>query len=77
MKKVAKNEEKTSFETAQHDVFTLIKVNDKVKIALGNTQITPEEFETIEDAKKFIDSKPYQLIINASCFVYEMTQKTL
>ena len=43
--------------------FNLLKNKDGVRIAVGNTVATPEVFQTIEEAQKYVDSKPWGLIV--------------
>lgn len=64
-----KNTQKT--EIQQHDVFTLAKKDDKIIIVLGNAIISEKQFTTFKEAKSYIDSKPYELIINSTCYAVE------
>ena len=61
MKKTKKQEQ--NFITENYEVFTLFTENTEIKkctkIILGNYLI--KEFENLEDAKKWIDSKPYEI----------------
>lgn len=57
---------KKNFETENYECFTLVTLTDEnenktTKITLGNYFI--KEFETEEQAKKYIDSKPYEIIM--------------
>lgn len=46
-------------------IFTLLTVNKETKIAIGNKIISKLTFESTKEAKKYIDSKPWELLINA------------
>lgn len=45
------------------------------KIAMGNNIVSPDTFESKFDAIKYVDSKPYNLIIVAAAIFYENIQK--
>lgn len=55
-------------------IFGLAKINDKVKITLGENLISNKEFDTFEDAEKYIESKPYELILNSAVVLLKFTQ---
>lgn len=69
--------EKTRFESEKYEVFTLVSVNEEVKICVGNTQICSKTFKTLDEAKKYIDSKPYELIINSTCYIMDYMNKNI
>lgn len=41
------------------------------RIILGNSIVSTESFTSEEDAKKYVDSKPYELLINLICDIYQ------
>ena len=43
--------------------FNAIEVNEKFTPILGNSKVCNEVFDTLEDCKEYILSKPYELII--------------
>ena len=45
-------------------IFKLAKLNGKFVIIMGNNRASEKEFETQEEANKYISSKPYELILN-------------
>lgn len=52
-------------ETFVHEnLFTIIKQDKKYKIAVGNVLISELTFTKLADAKKYIESKPYEIIVN-------------
>ena len=71
LKPTVKDEKVTRVE--QYQIFNLV-VSDKVKIAIGNYLIHQNEFETVEDAKNYIDSKPWELIVNTTCCIYDISK---
>lgn len=61
--------------TQQHDVFIIVEKNGQCLIALGDKIVSKNTFATIEEAQNYIDSKPWELIINATCAVWEIVVK--
>ena len=61
--------------THQHDVFIIVEKNGQCLIALGDKIISKCSFSTVEEAQNYIDSKPWELIINATCAVWEIVVK--
>ncbi len=56
--------------------FTLIKTNEKVKITAGTNIVSAKEFDTFEQARKYIYSKPYELLITTTAIlVQEMSNQ--
>lgn len=61
-----KQQEQKQFTTENYEVFTLVtevdeNENSTTKIVIGQYFI--KQFETIEQAKKYIDQKPYEIIM--------------
>lgn len=49
----------------RYENFAIIPVDEEQKgfiIALGNVRASTKEFPTIEEAKRYIDEKPWELI---------------
>lgn len=61
-----------SVKTHQHDIFTIVEKNGNCLIAISNKIISKNSFASIEEAKEYIDSKPWELLINASCAIYDI-----
>lgn len=53
----------------QHEIFAIVKINKIYKIVMGQQIIVPHEFAKVTDAKKYIDSKPWELIINSASYL--------
>lgn len=72
VKPTIKAENKTTVQVYEN-IFTLVtKENEqKTYIAIRNSIIWREGFENVEEAKKFIDSKPWGLIVNTVLFINE------
>lgn len=65
-----------SIKLVKHDIFTLVKGEDKkVQIVIGDALITERKFSSFKYAKEFIDSKPYELIMNIACLSVELMLK--
>lgn len=56
-------------------VFTIVERNGNFNIAVGNKIITKKTFISIEDAENYIDSKPWELIVNATCCIYDLSKE--
>lgn len=60
------------FQLSKHDsIFALVKINGKVRIAVGNNIVSQKEFETYKDAEMYISRKPYELLINIACLIFD------
>lgn len=58
------------FITVENTPFALIKKNEKWGIVMGNQMVSDQYFDTTEDAERFIESKPWSLIlVSALTFV--------
>lgn len=55
-------------------IFTIVERNKNFNIAVGNKIVSKLTFVTLKEAKDYIDSKPYELIVNATCCIYEISQ---
>lgn len=62
-------------ETERYEVFILFKADNIVRIAIDKYIMSKLTFTTFEEAKAYIDSKPYELIINAACCLMELSTK--
>lgn len=67
------NQEST--EVKQHDIFAVVKHNNEIKICAGGHIISEKIFKTFTDAIKYIDSKPYELIVNVCALAVELKKK--
>lgn len=55
--------------------FVAVEKDGIFKIAAGDTIISKNDFTSLEDVKAYVASKPYELIINISCYCMEQTLK--
>lgn len=56
-----------------YDMFAIV-LNNKEKyniVVAGRYQISNKEFETIEKAKNYLKTKPYEILFNLMCFIHE------
>lgn len=58
------------------DIFTIVERNEEFVIAIGNKIIVADKFKSLSDAQKYIESKPWKLIINATCCIYDMSKNS-
>lgn len=66
-------EEQVSKTHNYETIFTIVEQNGNFRIAVANKLISRMNFVTLEEAQSYIDSKPWELIINATCAIYEIS----
>lgn len=72
-KAVVQNEEVRKVH--QHEtIFTIPEINGNFCICVGNKIISKQNFISLEEAKAYIDSKPWELIVNATCAIYDLSK---
>lgn len=54
------------FQTVENTPFALIELNGKWGIVMGNQLVSDQYFDTTEQAERFIESKPWSLILVAA-----------
>lgn len=59
------NNEIREFIPVEETPFNIVKEDGKCKIIMGNYLVSTKEFKTIEEAKKYINKKPYELLMPA------------
>lgn len=64
-----------SVKTHVHDTFIIVEKNNICFVAIGDKIVSREQFKSVEEAKAYIDSKPWELIINVTCAAYEIVLK--
>lgn len=67
-----RNIEQEVVKTNKYDIFTLVTKGKKVFIAIGNNIVTHETFDRVEQAKKYVDKKPWELILNTVAVMQSM-----
>lgn len=60
--KEVSNSNISKYEILEDSPFVLIEKNDKWVIVMGKHQVSNISFDSINEAKRYIDSKPYELI---------------
>lgn len=50
----------------QEDIFLIVRNDKKYLIAITNQIVSRKQFETVEEAREYIQSKPWELILNAT-----------
>lgn len=61
--------------TEQYDLFTLVNKGKKWFVAIGNNVVTHSTFDRAEQAKKYIDTKPWELILNTCAVMQSMLKQ--
>lgn len=72
---IPKIEEFKTNQVEQEDLFLIVNKDDKYLIALTNKIVSKMQFNTIEDARKYVQSKPWELILNATAVMMNYLQK--
>jgi hypothetical protein len=63
------NENVTKYVTLENSPFILVDIEGRWGIVFGNQLVHEQTFETVDEAKDFIDTKPWSLILSA-CWLY-------
>lgn len=68
-----KNEEKQEVKTERYgEMFILVTKDKETQIAVANNIVSRLKFKTVKAAKEYIDSKPWDLIVNTTCACYDL-----
>lgn len=54
------------------DIFAIVEIQGNYGIGIAGKMVVNRPFATKEEAKAYIDSKPWELIINATCLIYDL-----
>lgn len=57
------------------EYFTLVTSKKQTRIVCGNAIVSREVFKSVKEAKAYIDKKPWELIVNTACWVFDMTHQ--
>lgn len=52
------------------EVFTIVNHNGEFLIAIGNSIVTRKKFNSLEEAKNYVNSKPWDIILNATAIMF-------
>lgn len=50
--------------------FTIINHNGEFLIAIGNQVVSRKKFKSLQEAEDYIDSKPWDIILNATALMF-------
>ena len=64
-------------ELDENNVFLIVNVEDKYRIALGEHWVTKQIFDTPEEAQKYINSKPWELLMNVAAVMAKFVNSEL
>lgn len=63
-----KNVEQPQVRKSKTDsMFTLVKKDGKVRIAIGNYQVSTKVCDTFSQAEQYLATKPYEILVNVTC----------
>lgn len=51
------------------DIFILVTKGNETQIAIRNSIIVRDKFESVQAAKDYIDDKPWRLLVNTILFI--------
>lgn len=57
-------------------IFGMVKIDEKVRITMGQNVISQKKFDTFEEAENYIASKPYELIYNGIFILQNYANET-
>lgn len=57
------------------EFFKLVTSNKLTRIACGNAIVSRLQFKSVKEAKSYIDSKPWELIINVTAYINDLLKK--
>lgn len=50
--------------------FTIINHDGEFLIAIGNQVVSRKKFQSLQEAEQYIDSKPWDIILNATALMF-------
>ena len=71
-------EEKTITTTVEQSntfPFVFVKTNNKYQIAAGNCIVSEKTFKSKKTAQEYLDSKPWEIIVNFICQTISIIQE--
>lgn len=77
-KKVANKEtDATMYQQLDEQMFAVMKNKETNKFTLlvGKYKVSNKEFASIDEANEYVNSKPYELIVNVSCLICKLTNE--
>lgn len=57
-------------------IFGMVKIEEKVRVTMGQNVISTKEFDTFEEAENYIASKPYELFFNGMFILQNYAKET-
>lgn len=71
-----KNSAQPQVKTSKVDqTFNLVKINNEIKIAIGNYQISRRTFKSFQAAEDYLRQRPYEILINTTCLFTNLQLK--
>lgn len=74
LQKARKNYKNMKTYKTETSLLTIVENNKEYCITCGNYQISPY-FKSKQDAEKYIEKRPYELIVNLVCLVIDVNNK--
>ena len=71
---IVKNDELTKVHHFE-EIFSIVEHNGTFQIAVGNKLVDEQKFTSLKAAQDYISSKPWKLLINVTCLIYDMSKK--
>lgn len=75
--KILSSEKNEPMVEMYQDIFQIVKNNKNYNIGCANRLVVEENFRSKAEAKAFIDSKPWKLIVNVTCLIHDLTKEKI
>lgn len=62
------------YKQSYQEPFSLAKIENKIRIVVGNNVVSNKSFDTFKQAEQYIGTKPYELILNTSLLMFKQMQ---
>ena len=65
------NVETTQVHTMENCPIAILEKNETFQIIIGNNIVSDKVFRNLEDAKKYVSKKPWEILTALMCFIVE------
>lgn len=56
-------------------LFAFAKTEEGIIILCGKYKVSVEVFKTYEEAETYLESKPYEILVNVACLMFKLQQE--
>lgn len=65
--------ENFEMQRTEDGIFALVKKDSIVRVVCGNFVVSQKEFDSFESALDYVNSKPYEIILNSALALLQMS----